>query len=188
MVPAWCTSSRFHVLPMARRQRRCLGVVQAVDAFVAEVHRDAQPRLLHEPSLHTVDSFGMVAEGIEHLLHAARFAAHAVEHLVDVGDAVFPHLRLPPLCGEGVLQYTAVAVEGGQLAGFLVDVHLAEQVVHPLVHRLRGVFVDVLHAVLVEINPSLVVDGLVLCLLGQGHTKAQQCHQHCPFVLHAIFS
>jgi hypothetical protein len=81
--------------------------------------------------------------------------------LVDVGHAVLPQvLGVPGLGGQIVDQHAMVAVERGALHGLFVQVHLADQVVEALLLGLRGVLEHVLAAVLVEVDPAVVVDVL----------------------------
>jgi hypothetical protein len=76
---------------------------------------------------------------------------------IDVGDAIFPDLGFPGGCGKGVSQYAAEAVERAKLAGFLIDVHLGQQVVDAFFEGLGGIFVDIHHSIFIEIDPFLVV-------------------------------
>ena len=103
-----------------------------MNAFVGEIHGDAQPGLFYKPALHSINGFGMVTEGVTQVRYSIVLLPHPVQHLVNVGYAVFPYFLFPPRSRKRVFQHPSVAVEGGQLAGFLVDRHLCEQVVHPL--------------------------------------------------------
>ena len=141
------------------RQGSRQGVIEAVDALVGEFGRNAEPRLFHEELLDLMQGLDMVAEGIDQVIMVLVAFAHAVEVLVDVGDAVFPDPLLPFRSRECPGQDTAVAVDRNQLAGFFVDRHLLQQVLDARINALRRIFIDVLDAVLVEVDPSFVVDG-----------------------------
>ena len=79
--------------------------------------------------------------------------------LVDVGDAVLPKVGgAPGFGGKIVFEDALVAVEGGALDGFLFEGHLADEVVEALVFGLGWVFVDVLTAILVEVDPAVMID------------------------------
>ena len=141
--------------------------LHAADAFVGEVHGDAQARLFYEEALHFVQGPG-VARGRPYVFVVRRRQAplaEAVQVLVDGADAVLPQRLLPFGGGQVVLQYALVAVEGYHLAGLFVERHLSQQVFDACVDGSVGVFVDILHAVLVEVNPVFVVhvraDGFV---------------------------
>ena len=142
--------------------------LHAADAFVGEVYGDAQARLFDEETLHFVQGPG-VARGRPYILVVRGRQtplAEAVQVLVDGADAVFPQRLFPFGCGQVVLQHALVAVEGHHLTGFLVECHLAEQVLDACVDGGVGVFVDILHAVLVKINPALAVHFRLGRLIG----------------------
>ena len=146
------------------------GVVEAVDAFVGEFGRDSEARLLHEELLDLVQGLDVVAEGIDQVVMVLESFPHPVEVLVDVGDAVLPDPLFPFRGRESPGQDAPVAVDRHQLAGLLVDCHLREQVLHALFHAAGRVFVDVLDAVLVEVDPTFVVDGFLF-------TVGRQCQE-----------
>ena len=165
-----------------RRERRGAAVVQAVDALVGELRGDAQPGLLDEPALDRVLRLDVARVVGDQMRRRAQALAHAVEHLVDVGDAVLPDLVLPLRGGQRVAQHAAVAVERGQLAALLFEGHAAEQVLDPFVEAARGVLVGVHAAVLVEVDPAFAVDRLgcrLPCLggrRGDGGCEQQDCN------------
>ena len=148
------------------RQGRCERMVEAVDALVGEFGRDAQPGLFHEELLDLMQGLDVVAEGIDQVVVVLIAVAHAVEMLVDVGDAVLPYPFFPFRGRKGPGQDAPVAIDRHQLAGLLIDRHLREQVFHALFHASGGVFVDVLDTILVEVYPSFVVDGFLLRACG----------------------
>ncbi len=139
-------------------QGSCLGMVQAVDAFVGEVYRDAQACFFDEPALRFVDRFGMVAERVDQVGCAAAGASHTVQLFVDIGDTVFPDLILPSFGGQGVFQDTPEAVEGGHLATFFFQCHLVQKVLYTRFDRGFGIFINVFYAVLVKVYPPFFVD------------------------------
>ena len=130
--------------------------LDAADAFVAEVDRDAQPGLFDEEALHLVHRPDMAADVGGVRQHAA--LVPAVVHLVDVADAVLPQRPLPCPGRQRVFQHAAVAVQRGHLRGLLVGVHLREQVGDARVDGGGAVLVHVLAAVLVEVDPAVAVD------------------------------
>ena len=160
-----------------RRERGGAAVVQTVDAFVGELHGNAQPGLLDEPPLDRVLGFDVSRVVGDQMRRRAQAFAHAVEHLVDVGDAVFPDLVFPPFGGQRVAQHAAVAVERGQLAALFLEGHLAEQVLDALVETAGRVLVGVHAAVLVEIDPAFVVNRLRCRLLCRGGRRGGGGHE-----------
>ena len=130
--------------------------LHAADALVGHVRGDAQARLLHEEALHLVDRPGVAAGGPDVRVRARRLAPldEAVEVLVDRADAILPQPLLPGGRGQVVGQDTAIAIERYELAGLLLQRHLAQQILHPRLHVGLGVLVDVLAAVLVEVDPA----------------------------------
>ena len=147
-----------------RRAQRDLGRevrgavrVDAADALVGEVHGNPQAGLFNEPLLHLVEREGHVMGGPDPGVFL-RIVEDAVVHLVDVGDAVLPDLVFPLRGGQRVIERAAfVAVEGGQLTGFLLQRHLGKEVLDPGVHRLGRVLVYVAPTVFVQVDPAVVV-------------------------------
>ncbi len=80
--------------------------------------------------------------------------------LVNVGDAVFPNLSLPVGRGKFVLQHPLVTVQRRCLAGLFFQSHPREQVFDAAIDWRLRVFVDIHPAVLVQIDPGIVIDGL----------------------------
>src|SRR6185437_12196411 len=85
-------------------------VVEAVDAFISEVHGDAQAGLFDEPALDGIDGFGVAAKGIGILGIGAGSARNSVEVFVDISDAVLPDLLFPFRCGQLIFEHAAEAV------------------------------------------------------------------------------
>ena len=79
------------------RERRCFRMVQPVDTFITEIHRNPQTSLFHKPTLHGINCFRMVAKRVKQVRHSGRFSPHSVQHLVDIADAVFPDFLFPSL-------------------------------------------------------------------------------------------
>jgi len=108
----------------------------------------------------------------------------AVELLIDVGYAILPHPVLPFRRGERVGQHLPVPVKGRQLAALLLNRHPAKQVFHTCIIIKRRIFIGVHHTILVKINPSLLVDGVLsirsitaFTLSGKRlYTGKEQCH------------
>lgn len=109
-------------------------MVQAVDTFVGEVHRDAQTCFFDEPALCFVDRFGMVAERVDQVGCAAAGASHTVQLFIDIGDTVFPDLILPSFGGQGVFQDTPRSRRGWPSGNFFLPVSSGSE---GLVHALR---------------------------------------------------
>ena len=98
--------------------------------------------------------------------------AHAIEHLIDIGNAILPQRLLPLLGRERILQHTTVAIEGDHLAALLLDGHLLQQILDTLVDRALRIFVDILATILIEVYPPLVVDiARRLCHSHKGYNR-----------------
>ena len=148
------------------RKRRRQGMVQSMDAFVRELHGNAEPGVLDEPPLGGVERLDMVRERVDQVGICLAGLADAVQLLVDVRQAVGPDLGLPGVRRQGVLEDAAHAVQGGQLAGLLRERHLPQQVLDPVLQPGFRILENVHLAVFVEIRPPVVVD-----ILGRGNTQ-----------------
>ncbi len=89
--------------------------------LIGEVHGDAEPGLLHEPSLDGLERFDML---FEVGCIRRRGVLDPVVLLVNVAHAVFPYLIAPFRGRQVVLEHAACAVEGHHLAGLLLKGHL----------------------------------------------------------------
>src|SRR5574344_1047800 len=118
-------------------------MVQSMNAFVREVDRYAEACLLDKPLLNLIDCLRVIAERVNEGVGSPIAGTYAVELLVYVRYAVFPHFALPPWGGQRVLQHTSEAVQCCQLARLFVAGHPAEQVGDTRIDRLRGVFVNI---------------------------------------------
>ena len=78
-----------------RWERRCLCMVQPVDALIGEIDGNAQAGLFDKPFLYLVDGLHVIAERINQLGITPRTASDAVQLFVDIGNSVFPHLLFP---------------------------------------------------------------------------------------------
>ena len=161
-------------------------VAETAYALVGEVDGDAQSGLFDKPALHGVEGVDMSLEG-EGVLGSE--AAHAVVLLVDVADAVFPHLVLPSLGGQGVGEHAARAIERSQLAGLFLYGHLLQQVGHAGINRCAAVFIDIHAPVLVEVYPTFVVDALGFCVLSRQKRQhqRQRYKDSAPALVHSLF-
>ena len=95
-----------------------------------------------------------------------------VQVLIDVRDAIFPDLILPFRRWKFVLQWrlrststASDAVQGRGLTSLLIQRHLRQQVIDALFDWRFRVFVNIHPAVLVQIDPAIVIDVLLLWLL-----------------------
>ena len=140
-------------------------VLDAADALIGEFRGDAEAGVLDEEPLHFVERPGVLGCR-PHEGHAGRVGSQlpvgiAVQVLVDVGDAVLPQIFGAPVFGGQIVGHDAVvSVERGALHGLFVQGHPGNEVVQALVLGLGGVLVDVLAAVLIEVDPAVVVDIL----------------------------
>ena len=107
-------------------------MVEAVDALVREFDGDAQPGVLDKPPLDGIERFHMVGEGIDEVPVLVVGTSHAVQLLVDVRQSVGPDFVLPAFCRERIPQDPAGPVQRDQLAGLLLQGHLPQQVLHPV--------------------------------------------------------
>ena len=144
-----------------RRKTGRLPMQQAADALVGHVRRHPETRLLDEEPLDVVQRpcVQRIRQRVFRLFEIVRPTRVAVHLLVDVADAVLPKRRRPFFRRQLVLQHPRKSVERDHLRRLLVDVHPRHQVGHALFAIERGILVRVLHAILVKIDPSLVVDG-----------------------------
>lgn len=131
----------------------CVAVANSTDAFVGEIDRNPETGFFDEPALNDVEEIGVFGVA-GHIVGAA----DAVAVLVDIADAIFPNFTFPFFGRVGVLENAVVAVNGAHLRGFLIHVHLAEEIGDTLVGGETRIFVGVLFAVLVSVDPTFVVD------------------------------
>ena len=97
-----------------------------------------------------------------------------VQVLVDVGDAVLPDFILPFRRWQFVFHWrlrsssaTAYPIQGCRLTSLLFQIHLREQIFDAAIDRRFRIFVNIHPAVLVQIDPAVVIDlafivGLIL--------------------------
>ena len=144
----------------------------AADALVRKVRGNSEPGFFHEEALHDIQRPCMLGSRPEPFAFGYREVpvAETVKMFVYRPDAVFPYLFLPCGSGEFILQHSFVAVEGNHLTGFLLQVHLREQVLYSCVDIGGSVFIDILDPVLVEIYPAFVVDASLPEFLVSGGT------------------
>jgi hypothetical protein len=147
-------------------------VIQAANAFVGEIDRNAETRLLDEPALDLIDRIRMhgmrVGESAFRNLQTGAAAIDAIQVFIDVADAVFPD-RAFPFCGwQFVRKHARVAVQRRKLTRLLVERHLRQQVVDALIDGDRRILVGILRAVLIEVDPSGAVDAGSAGLQQQG--------------------
>ena len=77
------------------RERSCIGMVQSVYTLVRELHGNAEPGLLHEPSLGFVEGLDMVGEWIYQVVVFPVCLTDTVQLLIDICDTLGPDLLLP---------------------------------------------------------------------------------------------
>ena len=138
------------------------GVHEAADALVGEIGGDAETGLLDEEALHLVQGAGV--QGIRQIVFRQRKGAAvdpgvAVHVLVNVADAVLPERRLPRLGRQLILEHAGKAVERHHLRGLFLKGHAREEVGDARLDIERRILVGILHAVLVQVDPAVVVDG-----------------------------
>ena len=143
-----------------RGETRGLGVQETANALVGEIDGNAEARLFDEPPLYFVERAGV--EGPRQIVHRVGEvvgpAGVAVDVFVDVADAVFPERSLPGSGGQLVLGDAREAIPGDHLRGLFLQAHAREQVGDAGVGVERRILVGILLAVLVEIDPAVVVD------------------------------
>ena len=88
--------------------------------------------------------------------------------LVDVRQSVSPYFIFPGILGEGVLQHSACAVEGHELAGFLFNRHALQQILNPVLQTGFRILIYVHFPILIEIYPFSMIDS------GWGNVKEGQ--------------
>lgn len=136
-------------------------MLDATDALVGEVNRDAEAGFLDEETLHLIERPSVFRSGPE--IFAAWEAlleiVESVQVLVDIGDTILPELIAPRGSREVFLQNAVVSVKRGELAGFLLKRHSGDEIIQSFFDRLLGVFINILPAVLIEVDPAIVVDA-----------------------------
>lgn len=98
-----------------------------------------------------------------------------VQMFVDGSDAVLPKGTMPRVVGKVVLQHTSIVIERHHLAGLFFERHASQEVFHSGINGCGRVFVDILHAILVEINPSFVINFLPRGMIGVGDVDFRDC-------------
>src|SRR5205085_4131847 len=103
----------------------------------------------------------------------------AVQVLVNVGDAVLPNFLLPLRSRQLVFQNPAVAVQRRRLTGLLLQSHLRQEVFDAGADVGLLIFVSILPAVLVQVNPAVVVDVLLprARTLLRGHAEIESVQE-----------
>ena len=86
------------------------GVIEAMYAFVGELHGDAKAGVLDKPLLHGIQGIYMVGEGIDVIPVSGGRFADTVEMLVYVRQSVFPDFILPGLVRERIFQDPSCAI------------------------------------------------------------------------------
>src|SRR6185295_8152946 len=143
----------------------------AAQSFVREVDRNSQASLLNEKPLHFIHGPNVFLDirGIDTL----GASAPTVEVLVDIGDAIFPDLILPIRSWKFVLEHTVVAIERGCLAGFFFEVHLREKIADASLDIYFRILINIHATVLVQIDPSRMVDIFFGCLILRDEKKKE---------------
>ena len=75
--------------------------------------------------------------------------------LVDIADAVFPNLLFPFLGRGRILKNSFVTIDRSHLSGFFFDGHLTDQIGNPIFDGSFRIFIGVLFAVFVPVDPVL---------------------------------
>ena len=83
---------------------------------------------------------------------------HTINVLVNVRQTIFPQFVLPCRSGKIILGDTTISIQSHQLASLLVDGHLGRQISHAGFHTSFRVLESVLLAVLIEIDPRIVIE------------------------------
>ena len=120
-------------------------------------------------------------------INAFAIGAHAIEVLVNVRDTIFPDPILPIRRRQLVFQRrlsaapsSSDAIQSRGLTGLLFQRHLRQQVINAFVDGRFGIFVNIHPAVLVQINPALVIDALLcVALLWCRQTSPESVQEHC---------
>ena len=84
-----------------------------------------------------------------------KFTSHSVAMFVDIADAVFPNLLFPFLGRARVLENSFVTIDRSHLSGFFFDGHLTDQIGNPIFDGSFRIFIGVLFAVLIPVDPVL---------------------------------
>ena len=150
---------------LGRKIRRPVSL-HAANPLVGHVDGNAQTGLLDKKTLRFVDGPRMARRRPYQVAVEQGLAPlhESVEVLVDSPEPVLPELILPAGCRQRILQHALIAVERHQLAGLLFNGHLRQQVFDSVVQGGLRVLVNILAAVLVEIDPTVPIHFLVLRL------------------------
>ena len=99
--------------------------------------------------------------------------------LVDGPHAILPQPGFPTRCGEFILEDAVIPIQGDQLAGFLLEGHLLQQVLDAVFQPRSRILIDIPDPVFVEIDPSFPVDFVLPGRIGVGiFLGLQRKHGH----------
>ena len=79
---------------------------------------------------------------------------------VDIADTVLPYLIVPFGGGQGILQHATAAIESCHLGSFLLERHLAQEVFNATLGGLCRIFIAILAAIFIKIDPAVMIDRL----------------------------
>ena len=153
----------------------------AVDAFVGEIHRNPQPGFLDKPFLYGIQGPGVLGSGPGVLALIGGFGGgvETVQMLVDGPHAILPQPGFPTRRGQFILEDAVIPIQGDQLAGFLLEGHLLQQVLDSIFQPRSRILIEILDPVFVEIDPSLSVDFVLPGRIGVGiFLGLQRKHGH----------
>ena len=153
----------------------------AVDAFVGEIHRNPQPGFLDKPFLDGIQGPGVLGSrpGVLALIGGFGGGVETVQMLVDGPHAILPQPGFPTRCGEFILEDAVIPIQGDQLAGFLLEGHLLQQVLDAVFQPRSRILIDIPDPVFVEIDPSFPVDFVLPGRIGVGiFLGLQRKHGH----------
>src|ERR1041385_251212 len=118
--------------------RSCEG--QTAQTLIGKIDGNAEPRLLNEEALHFI-------HGPYVLAYVGRMDTlpvwpNTIQVLIDVGDAIFPQALLPFRSRQFIFQRrfhsgsaSADAIQSCRLTSLLLEIHLPQQILDPLVDR-----------------------------------------------------
>ena len=123
-------------------------MTNAADAFVREIDGDAEPSFFDEPTLNKVQEFGMFF-----VTNMLKFTSNSIAMFVDITDAVLPNFLFPFFSWTRILENSFVTIDRSHLSRFFFDGHLADQIGNAILDGKFRIFIRVLFAILVSIDP-----------------------------------
>ena len=155
--------------PRLNRKTGAVVMAQSPDALIRKIHRNTQPCFLNKPTLMRPDKLNVICR------LGVFSAVRKIALFINIRNAVLPGCLFPRLGGIFIFQGTAPPVQGHHLPRLLIHRHLREQIVNAGVDVRLGILIDILAAVLIKIDPALMID-----ISGQaGRRHQEKCCNVC---------